>query len=192
MWATDGQACLGLRRDEIFEGHVWAVLPKLAIRIGHQVVAGEDASYRARMVIFQALPFCFVLVKSRILSDELRNIQRYVVIVNLTSVLLATRVWRVTIGNEILRIWFGLRRSRSRTPWRAGRIAGLPVDGLHEMLGRLIPEWNVCLLCIFPEPLRRAVLTIMPAHTRMAAGDPRGVDAIPQGEAVCSWVVLED
>ena len=156
MWATDGQLCLGLRRDEIFEGHVWAVLPKQAIRIGHQVVAGEDAIYRARMVTFQALPFCFVLVKSRILSDELGNIHRYVVIVTLASSLLATRVWRVTIGGEILPIWFGLRRGL--TPWRAGRIAGLPVDDLHEMLGHLIPEWNVCLLCIFPEPLRRAVL----------------------------------
>ena len=32
----------------------------------------------------------------------------------------------------------------------------------------------------------------VPSDTRMTAGDPRRVDAIPQEEAVCSWVVLED
>ena len=107
MWATDGQACLGLRRDEIFEGHVWAVLPKLAVRFGYQVVAGERASYRARVPIFQALPFCLVLVQCRILPDELGNIHRDVVVINL--VMQANCMWLVSIGGEILGVWLGLR-----------------------------------------------------------------------------------
>jgi len=100
---------LGFRRDEIFEGHVWAVLPKLAIRFGYQVVAGERASYRARVPIFQALPFCLVLVQCRILPDELGNIHRDVVVINLASVMQANCMWLVSIGGEILGVWLGLR-----------------------------------------------------------------------------------
>ena len=100
---------MGFRRDEIFEGHVWAVLPKLAIRFGHQVVAGEGASYRARVAIFQALPFCFIFVQCRILPDELGNIHRDVVVINIASVMQANCMWLVSIGGEILGVWLGLR-----------------------------------------------------------------------------------
>ena len=57
----------------------------------------------------QALPFCFIFVQCRILPDELGNIHRDVVVVNLASVMQAICMRLVSIGGGMLGVWLGLR-----------------------------------------------------------------------------------